>query len=106
MAEMTIHFHVSEKDAPESTVHGWRDIIDAVDEVFQVIDASDEDMEIHTTQMGILSTALLLDCWHIVVHREDGSECEIALGDGNPSTKRDIQPKHDLYKLWRAGEFD
>lgn len=60
---------------------------------------------IHTTQMGLLSTELFEHDYHIFIHN-GFRQVEIKLGDNSPITKREIRMGHNLFHLWRGGEFD
>ena len=57
-----------------------------------------------TTQMCFLSTDWFEEGFRVFVHDHTGT-FEIVLGDGNERTSRYIRYAHDLFKLWRNGEF-
>lgn len=59
---------------------------------------------IATTQMCFLSTQWLENGFRVFVHDRTGV-FEIVLGDGNERTDRHIRPGHDLFRMWRNGEF-
>lgn len=58
-----------------------------------------------TTQMSFLSTEWFEKGFRIFVH--DSTGCfEIKLGSDNERTKREIRKGHDLFKMWKNGEFE
>lgn len=60
---------------------------------------------IHTVQMGLLSTELFEHDYRVFIHNGFDTT-EIKLGDNSPVTNRYIKPEHNLFKLWKGGEFD
>lgn len=64
-----------------------------------------EDPEIHTTQMALLSTTLFEHDYRIFIHDGLGT-VEIKLGGNSPVTNRLIRMGHNLFNLWKGGEFD
>lgn len=60
--------------------------------------------QIHTTQMGLLQTALFEHRYRIFVHPYDDVPYEIKLG-ANDCTDREIKMESNLFNLWKAGEF-
>jgi hypothetical protein len=60
---------------------------------------------VRTTQMGFLSTDLFLDGFRVFVHDSRNDFYEIKLGCDNERTNREIRMRHDLFKLWKNGEF-
>ncbi|MBR0147371.1 MAG: DUF4314 domain-containing protein [Eubacterium sp.] len=64
--------------------------------------------EIHTTQMGFLSTSLFDQQYRIFVHPPVKSGLlpyEILLGTKNTCTSREISMGNNLFNMWMAGEF-
>ena len=57
-----------------------------------------------TTQMGYLSTSLFEKGYRIFVCPSEKECYEIKLGS-NECTNRVIRMSHNLFNLWRAGEF-
>lgn len=55
--------------------------------------------------MSFLSTALLNANYRIYVHEDEWFVYEIRLGSNKPFTDRIIKSEHDLFELWKAGEF-
>ena len=94
---MEIHFHDSEITIPDTVMpyFGWVDTIRAVNR---------KESQIHTTQMGLLQTALFEHGYRIFVHPYDDEHYEIKLGS-NDCTDREIRMEHNLFNLWKAGEF-
>lgn len=74
-----------------------------MDEVQRNITA--EDLTVATTQMCFLSTQWIEDGFRTFVHDRTGL-FEIVLGEGNERTDRHIRRGHDLFRLWRNGEFE
>jgi len=94
---MEIHFHDSEETIPDTVIphFGWVDTIRAVNR---------KETPIHTTQMGLLQAALFEHGYRIFVHPYDNNPYEIKLG-ANDCTDREIKMEHNLFNLWKAGEF-
>ena len=62
------------------------------------------DEQIHTLQMGFLTTDLFLKGYQVFVTDFDGTY-EIKPGNGNTRTGREIRQDHNLFRLWFNGEF-
>lgn len=94
---MEIHFYDSQLSVPANVdqYYGWVDTIRAVNAKVE---------QIHTTQMGLLLTALFERGYRIFVHPYDDEPYEIKL-EANDCTDRKIKMEHNLFNLWKAGEF-
>jgi hypothetical protein len=94
---MEIHFYDSQISVPANVdqYYGWVDTIRAV---------NNHIAQIHTTQMGILSTKLFEFGYKVFIHPYDNNTYEIKLGK-NETTDREIRMEHNLFNLWRSGEF-
>ena len=95
-----IHFYPDSRSIPDFTRYfsGWVDTTNAI-----------EDERIHrikTTQMGLLSTTLLVKGFRIFIHDSYHSMYEIKLGSDNDRTTREIKVSHNLFAMWKQGEFD
>lgn len=42
----------------------------------------------------------------IFIHESENKFYEIILGSGNERTNREIKMGHNLFKMWKSGEFD
>lgn len=61
---------------------------------------------IETNQMNFLSTTLFSAGYHIYIHEDEWFVYEIRLGSNKPFTNRKIHQGHNLFNLWKAGEFN
>lgn len=61
---------------------------------------------INTTQMSMLSCDLFLRDYRVIIHDSPDDSYEIKLGEDNTRTKRIIRIGHNLFNLWRGGEFN
>lgn len=94
-----IHFYESAWDIPDGSVpyHGWREAEQAIREGVP---------EIATTQMGLLSTELIVEHgYRVFVHPADGDPYEIQLGGECTCTGKELRPAHNLFRMWQAGAF-
>lgn len=94
---MEIHFYDSQLSVPADVdqCYGWVDTVRAVNSKVE---------QIHTTQMGLLQTALFDHGYRIFVHPYDDEAYEIKLGQ-NDCTDREIKMETNIFNLWKAGEF-
>jgi hypothetical protein len=92
-----IHFYDSQSSVPEDVdqYHGWVNTIRAINNNVE---------QIHTTQMGVLTTKLFEFGYRIFIHPYDSDSYEIKLGH-NETTNREITMSNNLFNLWKSGEF-
>jgi len=88
---MEIHFYEG-TPFPKDCYHTWWDTRSAI-----VMKRE----RINTTQMGYLSTDLIDAGYKVFL----GGKAEIKLG-ANECTGREIKVEHNLFNLWKAGEFN
>ena len=94
---MEIHFYEAEFNYPKNVIiwNTWTATAFAI---------KIKEAQIYTTQMGLLSTTLFNQGYRIFVHPDNGKSYEIKLGT-NDCTNREIKMEHNLFNLWKAGEF-
>lgn len=90
-----IHFYEYKPDI--SVVHCWK-----ITELQLRIGIS----VINTTQMGLLHTRLFEFGYRIFIHESENEFYEIVPGGENERTNREIKMRHNLFKMWQAGEFE
>lgn len=66
---------------------------------------NNREMNINTTQMGLLDARLWEFGYRIFVVDEYG-KYEIKIGADNERTSREIRSVHNLFQMWKNGEFD
>lgn len=95
---MEIHFYDSQVAIPADAeqYYGWVDTVRAINNCIE---------KIHTTQMGVLSTKLFELGYRVFIHPYDDEAYEIKLGNNNACTNREIRMEHNLFNLWKGGEF-
>ena len=92
-----IYFYAYDLDRPD-LLRGWLETVAAINNGNEYI---------ATTQMGLLSTDLFDLGYRICVDSSpDEAPFEIELGDKNKRTDREIRMGHNLFKMWKNGEFD
>ena len=94
--EKVIHFYTYKPDGVFCYVT-WNDTVEAIMRGKSTI---------HTSQMGILHSRLFELGYHIFIHEGYDDYYEIMLGNNNTRTNREIKIGYNLFKMWRAGEFN
>lgn len=61
--------------------------------------------EIHTIQMCMLSTTLLLDGYRVFVHQDDGFMYELTLQAKDNKGDRTVRPSQHMYAMWANNLF-
>lgn len=93
--EMAIHFYEYDPDIP--IFHCWKE----TENQLRIGKST-----INTTQIGLLHTRLFGLGYRIFIHESEDKFYEIVLGSGNERTNREIKMGHNLFKMWKSGEFD
>lgn len=93
---MEIHFYTHEPKNLTNIVHGWDNLNTCIESRVPVI---------HTTQMGLMSTTLLLMGYRIFIHEKNKEIYEIQLGSNNTCTDKEIRIGHNLFKMWENEAF-
>ena len=95
-----IHFYESMNVIPNdvNVLHDW----DSVSAIWRDNEYTED---IHTTQMGMLSTSWFVMDYRVFVHQGDGVVYEITLKDKEHQGDRAIRQSQDMYKLWASNVF-
>ena len=95
---MEIHFYESLKYYPvEYDIYlDWAGTKNAID---------NKEENIHTTQMCMLSTTLLLDGYKVFVHQDNGIIYEITLQNKDNHGDRTVRIAQNMYAMWASNVF-
>lgn len=95
---MEIHFYESLKYYPvEYGIYlDWAGTKNAID---------NKEENIHTAQMCMLSTTLLLDGYKVFVHQDNGIIYEITLQNKDNHGDRAVRPAQNMYAMWAGNVF-
>lgn len=94
---MEIHFYESIKVCPNQNVlHDWESVKNAIE---------NKTIEIHTTQMCMLSSTLFHDGYQIFVHQGDGFVYEITLRTEGNTGDRTVRWAQNMYAMWANNIF-
>ncbi len=92
----TIIFYTYEvEDTYSKYLYGYKETLEAI---------NNNEEEIRTTQMCLLSTDLFDKGYEVWIHEFEEDIFEITLGECE-RTNRKLKMSHNLFKLWRAREF-
>ena len=67
------------------------------------IESKQED--VHTTQMGLLSTSYLIMGHRVFIHPSIGEPYEITLRPHGSDKDRMVRPAQAMFGMWRSGVF-
>ena len=96
MTSKQIHFYEDGRGSLVLMAHSWQETEAAI---------SGGKSMIYTNQMALLETSLFEKGYRVFVHPPDAPVYEIKLGAGNECCGRELRMGHNIFKLWRAGEF-
>ena len=61
--------------------------------------------QIHTVQMCMLSTTLLIDGYRVFVHQKNGVVYELTLQNKDNKGDRTVRPAQNMYAMWASNVF-
>jgi hypothetical protein len=94
-----IHFYESLNVIPENqrVFYDWQSAIDAIEEM--CLD------NIHTTQMCLLSTSLIIKGYRVFVHQGNGVTYELHLRDNEHQGDHTLRLSQNMYGMWASNVF-
>lgn len=94
-----IHFYESINVIPEDqkVFYDWQSTIDAIEEM--CLD------NIHTTQMCLLSTSLIIKGYRVFVHQDNGVIYELHLRDNEHQGDHTLRISQNMYGMWASNVF-
>lgn len=94
-----IHFYESVKVIPDDVrvLHDWQSTYDAIEEMY--LD------NIHTTQMCLMSTSLIVKGYRIFVHQQNGVVYELHLRDKEHQDDYAVRVSQNMFGMWRSNVF-
>ena len=64
-----------------------------------------QNADIHTTQMGLLSTTYLHSGRRVFIHPVAGEPYEVTLKNQGVDPDRMVRPSQNMFAMWRSGVF-
>lgn len=94
-----IHFYESLNVIPGDVrvLYDWQSTIDAIEEM--CLD------NIHTTQMCLLSTSLIIKGYRVFVHQGNGVVYELHLRDNEHQGDHTLRISQNMYGMWASNVF-
>ena len=95
---MEIHFYESKNVYPKDCkiLHDWESVKNAI---------ADKTIDIHTTQMCMLSSTLLLNGYRMFVHQGNGIVYEITIRSKENQGDRAVRVAQNVYGMWSSNVF-
>lgn len=94
-----IHFYESLNVIPDNVkvFHDWQSSCDVINKM--------QFEHIHTTQMCMLSTSLMINGYKVFVHQQNGVVYELHLWDKDHQDDYAVRAGQNLYGMWAANVF-
>lgn len=103
---MEIHFYESMNVVPKdcNVIYDWK----SIDDIWNTMHSEWETfnmIEIHTTQMCMLSNTWILKGYRMFVHQGNGIVYEIVFRDENNKGNNAVRVAQNVYAMWASNVF-